>query len=53
MQLGQAAGAAAIVAIQENTNVQNITISALQSQINLAGQCVHWPIEDCQNIHKC
>lgn len=53
MQLGQAAGAAAVVAINENRNVQNVSIKALQTQINQAGQCVHWPVDDCQNLEKC
>lgn len=51
MQLGQGAGAAAAIAAQTGSAVQDISIKALQTMITGAGQCVHWP--NCGAVGQC
>lgn len=44
MVMGQAAGAAAALAIDEHVSVQNVNYSALSSQLQTDGQVVHLPL---------
>ncbi len=44
MELGQAAGTAAVLALNENTSVQQVNYSALRTQLIADGAVVSWPM---------
>jgi len=47
IQLGQAAGVAASLAIQNNLSVQDVSIAEMQSILIKQGINIHWPTNNC------
>jgi len=52
-QIGSAAGIAAAQAAAAGIAVQDVPIAGLQREIVAHGQCVHWPLEQCNNTALC
>lgn len=54
MQLGTAAGIAAVLAAKTGSVVQDVPMPALQAGIAAAGQCFRTPdVGDCADVSKC